>query len=227
MFDYSYTTLTLKDAINYDNTLLDNLNMDTNERTQKFKEMFMAMYRMKSIGAETVELFKIWIEDVFNQFKDYYIKKLDVYEDNFDYRLGITKNKYINTKMHNAKNSSYSNTGNTQTDYNTNIKNTGDNENKTYSLPNRQTSAENVKGYLTAEQDNSIDENEQKTGFDKTAISGSNDGTELTDNTNNITETSTGDVNNIEQHEKMNDYIKNLYMDFCKEFKECFALVYA
>lgn len=77
---YSPTTITLRDALKYETDLLDNLEMSTDTRTQNFINMFKSIYNSKSIGAETISLFRYWIEDKFNEVKDYYEKKLDIYE---------------------------------------------------------------------------------------------------------------------------------------------------
>lgn len=41
-----------------------------------------------------------------------------------------------------------------------------------------------------------------------------------------VTETITGDVNVIDQRKKWLDYVRDIYRDMCKEFKDCFAIIY-
>ena len=79
-YEYSYSSLTLRDVLKIEPTVLDNLSMSTSDRTIKFKNMFKAYYNSKSIAGETIELFKLWIEDKFNAYKDYYEDMLTVYE---------------------------------------------------------------------------------------------------------------------------------------------------
>lgn len=79
-FEYSYTSLTLRDVLKIEPTLLDDLTMSTTDRTNKFRNMFKAYYNSKSIAGETIELFKLWIGDKFNAYKDYYEELLTEYE---------------------------------------------------------------------------------------------------------------------------------------------------
>lgn len=79
-FEYSYSSLTLRDVLKIEPTLLDDLTMSTEDRTNKFKNMFKAYYNSKSIAGETIELFKLWIGDTFNIYKDYYENLITEYE---------------------------------------------------------------------------------------------------------------------------------------------------
>lgn len=88
-FEYSYTSLTLRDVLKIEPTLLDDLTMSTTDRTTKFKNMFKAYYNSKSIAGETIELFKLWIGDKFNAYKDYYEELLTVYEKTIELDDGV------------------------------------------------------------------------------------------------------------------------------------------
>ena len=79
-FEYSYSSLTLRDVLKIEPTLLDDLTMSTAERTNKFRNMFKAYYNSKSIAGETIELFKLWIGDKFSTYKDYYEDMITEYE---------------------------------------------------------------------------------------------------------------------------------------------------
>lgn len=279
MYDYSYTSVTLRDAMKYDTTLLDNLSMSTNDRTTKFKDMFVSMYRMKSIGSETVELFKIWIEDRFNEFKDFYEKKLDVYEDSFNYKDGVVTEITHTDEGTNSKTGT--NTGSRNDTRTLNLTETVDQDTsdtnrktgtnsdsgtfsnsetgsdnstkKDYNLPNKSVSQSDPKGYLTGETDttdansvtrsgnesatHNISETDTKTGTnDITKHNTGTDGnvettsgsiSESGEYSKEATETRKGDVNVIEQHEKMDNYVKNIYRDFCIRFNDCFSMIYA
>ena len=83
------TSITLIDALKQEPTLLDEMSLSTPLRTIKFKMMFKSVYGTKSIAGETIELFKIYITNTFNRYKDYYEEKLDVYEKELDYDDGI------------------------------------------------------------------------------------------------------------------------------------------
>lgn len=80
IYEYSYTSITLRDALKLNPDLLENLTLSTTNRTKLFQDMFKAYYNSKSIAGETVELFKLWIEDTFNVHKDYYENILNEYE---------------------------------------------------------------------------------------------------------------------------------------------------
>ena len=103
---YSYTTMTLFDCLKLNPDLLDNLNMDTPERTEAFKTTFIAMYNTKSIGAETVSLFKVWIESKFNEVKRLYNAKLDIYERQLNGDDGVKASRSINEGVANSGNTS-------------------------------------------------------------------------------------------------------------------------
>ena len=84
MYEYSYTSITLRDALKLNPDLLENLTLSTTNRTKLFQDMFKAYYNSKSIAGETVELSKLWIEDTFNVHKDYYENILNEYEKELD-----------------------------------------------------------------------------------------------------------------------------------------------
>lgn len=89
MYEYSYTSITLRDALKLNPDLLENLTLSTTNRTKLFQDMFKAYYNSKSIAGETVELFKLWIEDTFNVNKDYYENILNEYEKELDLDEGF------------------------------------------------------------------------------------------------------------------------------------------
>lgn len=73
-------TLCYKDALEIDPTLIDGINWDTVEHTNKLKEMIYAKYFNYEISGETIGEQKIFMEQKFNQYKDYYAEMLAAYE---------------------------------------------------------------------------------------------------------------------------------------------------
>lgn len=86
--DYAVATLTLFDALDLYPDLLDNLKLNNEEQTNKFIEMFKSKYNFYEIGGETIPLFKRFIEDTFDTFKDYYQQLINEYEKEFNYLDG-------------------------------------------------------------------------------------------------------------------------------------------
>lgn len=86
---WTATSITLLDALKVEPTLLDDLDFGNEARTEKFKKIFKARYNTKSIAGETIELFKIYIDDTFSQYVDYYNELLDIYEEELNYNDGI------------------------------------------------------------------------------------------------------------------------------------------
>lgn len=199
---YSFGTLTLHDVLLIEPTLFENMEMSSSDRTEKFINQFKAKYNTKSIGAETIPLFKMWIENKFNEILPYYEDLLTTYEKEIDFEDGI--------KMHREVNDS--NINETTNDNSNTTVNTSDDTGKSYDLPNKQSV-----GYLTKQGElsnysthNSIDNRHEQQGFEGNKI-----------------EDVKGNVNVIDQREKALKYIRNIYDRMCEEFKDCFALIYA
>lgn len=81
MNDYARYTLTLDDAIDYDPNILDVLTLSTTARTEKFQNIFKAVYGLREIGGETTAQFKSFLAHTITQHQDTYEKLLDIYED--------------------------------------------------------------------------------------------------------------------------------------------------
>ena len=75
-------SITLHDVLEVEPTLLTNIfTFDgNNTRATKFIKVFLGMYDIYEIGAETIELFKNWLQDTYDEYIDYYIEMLDAYE---------------------------------------------------------------------------------------------------------------------------------------------------
>lgn len=70
-------SIRVQEAYDYDNTLFEGCIMDSDERTQKFKDKFLASWGIYEIGTETIAEFKEVITNIFNLKKDYYIELLN------------------------------------------------------------------------------------------------------------------------------------------------------
>lgn len=123
---WTMTSITLLDALKIEPTLLDDFDFGDNNRNAKFNKIFKAMYNTKSLAGETIELFKIYIDDTFNEFVDYYNELLDIYETQLNYSDGIKA-----TRIHRD-------TGDSQDTANSS------NENKVIDLPNSTTEGEYI-----------------------------------------------------------------------------------
>ena len=294
-FEYTYTSITLRDALKLDPTILNNLQMSTQERTTKLHNTFKAYYNSKSIAGETIELFKLWISDKFNVYKDYYEQLLDEYEKAINLDAGIvTTRTQVHTGTNEEEGTSHD-TGSVVDDASTTDTATGSengtivddsttaktgtsedtgqivddtsatestsgsdsktlaktvnetgtldehNDTDNIDLPNRTTAGE----YVSSRTKNIIDNDTTKALTDNTTESGTNTGskTNTYDNTRditnnntyskdgsyekNITDTFQGGVNVIEQRTKALEYIRNIYLDFVRQFQDCFACIYA
>lgn len=202
MYDYSVATITLHDLLEMNSNFLSIFNLEKNEQTEKFKNMFMARYDIYEIGGETIPLFKRYLENTFNMKKDYYQELINDYEDKIDYLNGYVS--HIETNDNYEHNENYERNNQVESI-------TGDNTNN-IDLPNKQTNAE----YITSKikRDNSQNANINETT--------SNNRTRK----NDIIVNKTGGVNILQQKDYYQKYLKNVYLDFVDEFKTCFVLIY-
>lgn len=87
-FDYAYVSITLRNAIELEPELLNDMQMKTPEQTNKFIEIFRARWDLYEIGGETIELFKSFIDERFKLKLGYYQQLIDEYEKEFNYLDG-------------------------------------------------------------------------------------------------------------------------------------------
>lgn len=86
---WTKTSITLLEALQYNPDLLEHFDFNNANRTSMFKKIFTAHYNTKSIAGETVELFKVYIDNKFDEFVDYYNEMLNIYERELSYDDGI------------------------------------------------------------------------------------------------------------------------------------------
>lgn len=141
---YSATSITLHDALLEDNTILNDFVLSTVDRTNKFKNMFIACYDTKSLCSEVIETFKLYIKNKFNEYKDYYEDLLDIYERQLDYDKGIVIQR---THNDNGGSGGSSSSGS---------------ETSNIELPNRTTSGEYVSDKVKGKSNQSYSENYEK-----------------------------------------------------------------
>ena len=115
---YSYSSITLLDALKEDENLLENLVMETEEDTNEFINTFKAKYNLYDIAGETIPLFKLMIENRFNLKKKYYQDLLNEYNKEIDYLDGIVESETIeDNTTDSGESSSTSNTEDNDTIY--------------------------------------------------------------------------------------------------------------
>lgn len=89
MTDYSYCTMTLKDALKIDEDFLDFLQLSTTTQTTTLLNMFKARWDIYEIGGETLEFSKRLLKDKFDTIKEYYQNLINTYEQELLYNDGI------------------------------------------------------------------------------------------------------------------------------------------
>lgn len=87
--DYSYCTMTLKDAIDRDEHFLDFLSLGTSAQTTALKNMFIAVWDIYELGGETMYFTQRMMINKFNSIKEYYQNLINAYETQLDYQDGI------------------------------------------------------------------------------------------------------------------------------------------
>lgn len=190
-----------KDALSENPSITENLVLDSTQRTNDFIKIFNATYNTKRLCTDDIDLFKEYITNTFNQHKEYYIKKLDVYERQLNGDLGESITRTLSDTTTNTASNQVGITGN-QSGSGTEI---------LYDIPRSQT-----KGNPTNETDTT------STLTNSQSTTGSSSG-----NTNkSVSENITGNVNVIKQRDLWLKFIRNIYLDFVDKFKDCFLQIY-
>ena len=219
-----YTTCLYNVLEDYPN-LLDNLVMSTTERTQKFKEMFIAKWFNFEIGLETIGLFKIYIENRFKTKLDYYEQKLTAYETEINFLDG-RKTTYSRSFTTDKTYDDTNKTDRTYSDVNSITRE--DTKESNESLENT-----TLPRAYSGSTPTGVPSGTQKQNINDTINSVVNDATdtnETTDTTNkrvgkiihSENETRTGDENIIKLKVEYMKQIQNIYEQFVDEFKTCF-----
>ena len=203
MIDDVTENLTLLEALEKDSSILDYLTLANPLWDAKLLKRFKGMYGSRQIATNNLGEFKLWIKLINDEYSNLYQDKLSIYE------LQLNGDDGVKISRATAKtNTAQSATTNGLTSA------TNDSINTTnYDLARTSNPVEKP----TTKQ--SVSEAIQNT--QNSTINSSGNGSE------SIAETITGDVNVIEQREKWIKFIRDLILDYCKEFKDCFALVYA
>lgn len=115
---YSYSTITLYDALKIEENLLDNLILENQTQTDEFIKTFKARYNLYDIAGETIPMFKLMIENKFELKKKYYQELINEYEKEINYLDGIIESETISDNTsNNGTSSSSSNSTDTDTIY--------------------------------------------------------------------------------------------------------------
>lgn len=195
-------TITLYDALEFDNTLLDILTRDEIFVNNKLKERFISYYGIYEIGGETLEMFRVFINRKYEELSNKYMQKLELWQNKLDYLKPVEKNI--------SKDLTYTDKGSLIKNFDNTISYSGEDINVNYELPNRNTTNE----YPSNKQKTIYDSNKGKTGVD------TDNKDFIKTNKGNIIETK--GYNIIEQTEKYNNIIKDIVQDFIYQFDTCF-----
>lgn len=247
---YAKYTILLYDLLQQDPTFLNFMELDTEEHTTRFLQIFQAKWGMYEIGGETPEQFKIFLEQDFNLHKQYYIDKLNMYEKDFKLEEGIISTIETNRETNFNGNKSKTNVAESETKSqgtatgtnNETVSNTitedntsGTNETQ-YGLPNKETSNR----YPTSKTESETNEDKSMTQTSTKGDTSSNTINNTDNFSQNVTDTET-DTNNetmldsktfkgqmptYEIKEKAMASICNIYEEFADRFKECFILLF-
>lgn len=193
-------TMKLVDVLECYPNMLDDLVLNTDENTQKFKDMFVAYWGFHESAFDTTDLFIRRIHDYYDVHKDFYINMLNVYQQEVNALDG-----YVSTSSGTSTSLDVRNeTSNSVSE------GTSEGINDNYDYPNA-----NGNGYKTTANETDITTNNEIT---KTYETDNN----TTRNYNNTDKR----VNVIEQRELYYKTMKNVMLEFVKKFSPCFLMIY-
>lgn len=204
-------TMCLHDVLVLDPNLFDFVEMDTTEHSQKLIDMIKAKWNIYEISGETIPEFKLFMVNKFNQYKDYYIEKINAYEIQIRWLDGeINKDTYNLTE---ESDENYT----PQVEYTTTDTPGVTMTDEHYDLP-RSSSTEN-----------------RPSSRDVSTPTGSTTRTVKPDGTHHDNtwkeHTKSGTVEStrsdqIDQRDKYLNSIRSLYAEFAEKFKPCFLDMY-
>lgn len=128
--DYSYCTMTLRDALKRDEHFIDFLSLSTETQTTTLRNMFIAVWDIYELGGETMYFTQRMLKNKFDSIKDYYQNLINAYEQQLDYQDGIKSVVQFDTSDRASNQRSGSDSY--------------QNENQKIDLPNRSTTGEYV-----------------------------------------------------------------------------------
>lgn len=205
MYNAIYT-MSLEEALKTDSTVLDGIELDTEEQTQKLKAEVMNVFFNWEIAGETLQEFKSFIKYKFQEYKEYYQKLINIYAEELDYKTGEAETREDTI----SGNSAYAYTPGVKTT----IVNTplGRTEQTYIDLP-RSTASEERPTSKTVTQDGGT--NTSTTEYD----GGSNE-SEREYETNITSNRQRG--NKVDLRENYRKKLRDIYHDFADRFKPCF-----
>lgn len=195
-------TMKLVDVLECYPNMLDDLVLNTDENTQKFKDMFVAYWGFHESAFDTTDLFIRRIHDYYDVHKDFYINMLNVYQQEVNALDGYTETETGDSLTEDLRDE----------DSTIHSTSSNDSENSLYDLPNANNSG---LGY--------------KTNANEITSEGENNTTKnySTDNkVNRDYRRNFKRVNVIEQRELYYKTMKNVMLEFVKKFSPCFLMIY-
>lgn len=194
---------TLREALEIDETLLWGLYLNSPFTDSDLIETFKGMYNNMQLGTSDLTQFGLWIDDKCETIRKYYKKKIEIYQRELNGDEGI--------KISRA--TSKTNSAQTAT---------------TNGLTSATNDTINTTNYDLARTSNPVEKPTTKQTVSDAIQNTQNSTINSSGNGNeSISETITGDVNVVEQRDKWLKFLRNIYAEMCKEFRDCFALVYA
>ena len=195
---YAKYTETFNEFLKNNPTYLnDTISFGTTAQSTSLIEMITNVWNIYEISGETEDEFKIFFENTFNEFKDYYLDIINNYEKAFDYS---TANKKVRILGETEGTKDNGTTARTTTDSAFNIK---------YDLPNKPTT-EYPSNKIT-DTDNATDNSQYSSTKDKTK---------------STTDTTTYSMEYIKLKNEYLKQIKSYYYEFAMKFKDCFIHIY-
>lgn len=203
-------TMCFKDVYEQYPTVLDDIQMSTDSRTELLVEMLKSRFDIYEIAGETISEFKLFITNKFKSYVKYYEEMLDAYEEEFDWKLGNVDTLNLADTDGNTRTVTPASVRYAYTEPRT------DSTSEDYDLP-RQATSENRPSSKTVSRDSEV---RVETGY----VSGN----DTIVDTGGKTHTGTrSNVNLVEQRTKFMSSVRNLYSEFADKFTPCFLQIYA
>ena len=200
-------TMCYKDVLRIYPNVTENISFGTSEQTKKLLDMLYSKYAIYEISGETIQEFKLYLENKFNQYKDYYLEMISAYETQVEWLDGlITQDTY---DLHDTSDEKYTpgvimrttdSPGVTMTD-------------EHYDLPRSSSSENRPSSRDVSTPSGSTTRTVEPVGTNN------NDTYKKVDKGGTVTRTH---ADQVEQRDKYLKSIRNLYSEFADKFKPCF-----